>query len=276
MRKYKKILLGLALSLSLIFLSEQISLADEKSSESSTGTETSESQGETGEEKDKLIITEEPSQIADPPEKSKGETKLETNETNGDKGKAEEEEPKENPDQVKGKEGSKEEKQKEPPAAKEVASPSKESTAKTKLSPKSEIKETNKLEKKVETSEKPKAEVSSDKAQSNKTLEKDSDTKTDDVPKARTDQAEPYTENSKKDLGSNTYLEDQKNETLVLEVGPNDNKDKNKDINLKTKAELKDEGSGADRIYIHLVGVFALTLMAVILIKVIKTKKKEA
>lgn len=276
MRKYKNFLLGLALSLSLIFLSEQISLADEKSSESSTRTETSESQGETGEEKDKLIITEEPSQIADPPEKSKGETKLETNETNGDKGKAEEEEPKENPDQVKGKEESKEEKQKEPPAAKEVASPFKESTAKTKLSPKAEIKETNKLEKKVETSEKPKVEVSSDKAQSNKTLEKDSDTKTDDVPKARTDQAEPYIENSKKDLGSNTYLEDQKNETLVLEVGPNDNKDKNKEINLKTKAELKDEGSGADRIYIHLVGVFALTLMAVILIKVIKTKKKEA
>lgn len=276
MRKYKKILLGLALSLSLIFLSEPISLADEESSDNPTRTETSESQGETGGDKDKLIITEEPSQIADPPEKAKGEAKVETNEANGDKGKREEEGPKENPAQVKGKEESKEEKPKDPPADKEVASPSKESTAKTKPKAKAEIKETNKLEEKVETSEKPKAEVSSDKAQSNQTLEKDSDTKTDDVPRARTNQAEPYIENSKKDLGSNTYLEDQKNETLVLEVGPNDNKYKNKDINLKTKAELKDEGAGAERIYIHLVGVFVLALMAVILIKVIKTKKKEA
>ena len=35
-------------------------------------------------------------------------------------------------------------------------------------------------------------------------------------------------------------------------------------------------GAGAERIYIHLLGVFVLALMAVILIKVIKTKKKEA
>lgn len=276
MRKYKKILLGLALSLSLIFLSEPISLADEESSDNPTRTETSESQGETGGDKDKLIITEEPSQIADPPEKAKGESKIETNEANGDKGKGEEEGLKENQAQVKGKEESKEEKPKYPPADKEVASPSKESTGKTKPNPKAEIKETNKLEEKLETSEKPRAEVSSDKAQSNKTLEKDSDTKTDDVPRSRTDQAEPYVENLKKDLGTNTYLENQKNETLVLEVGSNDNKDKNKDINIKTKAELKDVGAGAERIYIHLVGVFALALMAVILIKVIKTKKKEA
>lgn len=276
MGKYKKILLGLALSLSLIFMSESISLADQESSENPTGTETSESQGETGGEKDKLIITEEPSQIAEPSEKTKGEAKVETNEANVDKGKRKEEGPKENPAQVKGKEESKDEKPKDPPADKEVASPSKESTGRTKPNPKAEIKETNKLEKKVETSEKPKAEVSSDKAQSNQTLEKDSDTKTDDVPGSRTNQAEPYIENSKKDLGTNTYLEDQKNETLVLEVGSNDNKDKNKEINLKTRAELKDEESNADRIYIHLIGVFALALMAVILLKVIKTKKKEA
>lgn len=276
MRKYKKILLGLALSLSLIFLSEPISLADEESSDNPTRTETSESQGETGGDKDKLIITEDLSQIADPPEKAKGEGKVETNEANGDKGKKEEEGPKENPDQVKGKEESKEEKPKDPPADKEVSSPSKEGTAKTKPNPKAEIKETNKLEEKVETSEKSKLEVRTDKAQSSKTLEKDSDTKTDNVPGSRTNQAEPYIENSKKDLGSNTYLENQKNETLVLEVGPNDNKDKNKDINIKTKAELKDVGAGAERIYIHLLGVFVLALMAVILIKVIKTKKKEA
>lgn len=276
MRKYMKILLGLALSLSLIFLSDKISLANEESSENPTRAETSESQGETGGEKDKLIITEEPSQIAEPSEKAKGEAKVETNEDNGDKAKREEESSKENSDQVKGKEENKEEKPKDPPAAKEVESPSKESTGKTKLNPKVEIKETNKLQEKPETSEKSKAEVSTDKAQRTKTLEKDSDRKTDDKPFVGTDQAEPYIENSKEDLGTNTYLEDQKNETLVLEVGPNDNKDKNKEINLKTRAELKDEGASANRIYVHLIGVFALALMAVILIKVIKTKKKEA
>lgn len=276
MRRYKRILLGLALSLSLIFLSEPISLADEESSENPTKTETSEFQGGTGEEKDKLIITEEPARIAEPPEKSEEESQVETNETSGNKGQEKEESPKEKPDELNNNEGDKKEKSKNPTPAKEVSPPSKDKADKADDKEKSEKKDTKKLEKKPETSEKSKVEVRTDKVQNTKSVDKDSDTKTADKPRTRADQDEPYIENSNQGTETNTYLEDQKNETLVLEVGPNDNKRKNKEVNLKTRAELKEEEAGADRIYIHLVGVFALSFMAVILIKVIKTKMKEA
>ena len=272
MRKYKKILLGLTLSLSLIFLSAQISLADEQSSENPVKTETSENQGESGGEKDKLIITEEPAQSIKPPTESEGESEPETNEASGNRGQEKEESPKEKPDELNNKEENKEEKAKNPPPSKEVSPPSKDNADKQKP----EKKDSNKLKTKPETIEKQKAEVNTNKAQNTKTLEKDSDTKTEDGLRTSTNQEEPYIENSNQDPETNTYLENQKNETLVLEVGPNDNKYKNKEINFNTRAELKDEGAGADRIYIHLVGVFALALMAVILIKVIKTKKKEA
>ncbi|MDU2558645.1 MAG: hypothetical protein E7C95_06680 [Anaerococcus prevotii] len=276
MRKYKKILLGLAFSLSLIFLSKQISLADEESSENPAKTETSENQGESGGEKDKLIITEEPAQSTKPPTESEGESELETNQASGNRGQKKEERPKEKQDELNINEGDKEEKTKNPPPSKEVSPPSKESADKEKSKQKPEKKDTNKLETKPETIEKQKAEANTNKAQNTKALEKDSDTKTEDGLRNSTNQEEPYIDNSNQGTETNTYLENQKNETLVLEVGPNDNKDKNKEINLKTRAELKDEGANADRIYIHLVGVFALALMAVILIKVIKTKNKEA
>ncbi len=274
MGKYKKILLGLALSLSLIFLCEQISLADRESPENPT--EISESQGETGEEKDKLIITEEPAQSTKTPSESVDESRSGADKASGDKGQDNQESPKENPDQVTNKEENNDEKAKNQPPIKEVKAPAKENTRQTKLKPKSEKNEHDKLDKKQETKEKPKPGVGTSKGQSVETLEKDSKMEADGESSPRTDQEESYIESSNQDTATNTYLEDQKNETLVLEVGPNDNKDKNKEINLKTRAELKDEGSNADRIYIHLIGVFALALMAVILLKVIKTKKKES
>lgn len=273
MGKYKKILLGLALSLSLVFLCEQISLADEESPENPT--EISESQGETGEEKDKLIITEEPVQSSKPPSESVDESRSGADKASGDKGQEVKESLKDNPTQATNKEENKEEKAKNQPPAKEVKAPAKENKGKAKLKPKAEIKEASKLDKKPETSEKPKTEVNSAKGQNVEALEKDPSMKTEGESRPRTDQEESYIERSNQDTATNTYLEDQKNETLALEVGPNDNKEKSEEINLKTRAELKDEGAGADRIYIHLIGVFALALMAVILLKVIKTKKKE-
>ena len=274
MGKYKKILLGLALSLSLIFLCEQISLADRESPENPT--EISESQGETGEEKDKLIITEEPAQSTKPPSESVDESRSGADKASGDGGQDKQESPKENPDQVTNKEENNEEKAKNQLPLKEVKAPAKENTRQTKLKPKAERNEPDKLDKKQETKEKPKPGVGTSKGQSVETLEKDSKMEADGESSLRADQEESSIESSNQDTATNTHLEDQKNETLVLEVGPNDNKDKNKEINLKTRAELKDEGAGANRIYIHLIGVFALSFMAVILLKVIKTKKKES
>lgn len=79
------------------------------------------------------------------------------------------------------------------------------------------------------------------------------------------------------DEGS-TYLEDQKNDTLVIEIGPKDD-----DIDLGKRsifADLKkrkkiDDEPNAQRISIHLFGVFFIAITLVISIKFFKSKNFE-
>lgn len=77
---------------------------------------------------------------------------------------------------------------------------------------------------------------------------------------------------------SSTYLEDQKNDTLVIEIGPKDD-----DIDLGKRSIFTDlkkrkkieDGPNAQRIYIHLFGVLFVAITLLVSIKFFKSKNFE-
>ncbi|MDO5047651.1 MAG: hypothetical protein Q4D88_03785 [Anaerococcus sp.] len=71
-----------------------------------------------------------------------------------------------------------------------------------------------------------------------------------------------------------TYLDDQKKETLVLEVGSSQDRDNPDRFDFLSRRKKIDDSPNAERIYVHLIGVFFLTITLVVLLKVFKNKDR--
>lgn len=254
MKKRYKFLLSLILFVTLsIFCAGFSHASNEENPPSTTKTETTEGDGQ-GDTKEKIIITEEPTEKATRsidsikdviPREKKPEAEVKAKEVD---------------------------KKNEEPSPTEDKKPvpydtSKDAKAKGVEKGRGEDKKTplenDKIDKNLEKSK------DDNKASSNK-----SETSSESLNNTK----QTFLENQESEAASEDdyrmdYLENQKNDTLVLEVGPREDKHKLNEIKIAKKKIKKYEDPNANRIYIHLFGVFILALTALILMKFIRMKK---
>lgn len=257
MKKRYKFLLSLILLVMLsVFCADFTRASDEENPPSNTKVETSEGEGQ-GDGKDKIIITEEPER---PINKEAGPIK---DSFVSDKKLKEEAKAREK-DKKKEELSPKEDKKK--PSDKEVSKDnSKKGGEKGSLTDKNIPQDTR--DKKEEKSEEEKKPANS----------KDEDVQiTTSSSSSALDSQSTESSNSEflsEDDYKKDYLEKQKNDTLLLEVGPNEDRSKLNPIKIEKKKMKNYEAPNGNRIYIHLLGVFILALTALILLKVLRTKK---
>ncbi|WP_276882574.1 hypothetical protein [Anaerococcus tetradius] len=256
MKKRYKFLLSLILLVMLsIFCADSTHASDEENPPSNTKVETSEGEGQ-GDGKDKIIITEEPetpkNKQAHPikdslPSDKKLKQEAKTRETDKKK---EELSPKEDKTKPSDKEASKDN--------------LKKGGEKGSLTDRNIPQETT--DKKKEKSEQEKNPTNS--KDENVPITTSSSTGLDSQTSENSNSEYLSEDDYKKD-----YLENQKNDTLLLEIGPNEDRSKLNPIKIEKKKKNNYEAPNGNRIYIHLLGVFILSLTALILLKVLRTKK---